>query len=454
MARSRNKKSAPSRIVVDRTLLLVAVFSLMIIGLVMVYSVTSADLASSGKNPYSDVISQCVYAVIGIVGAIIVWRFFPYHIWAGRITLVIWGVCMVLLVATYFFGTDINGAKRWLYIGRIGMQPSEFIKVALLLMTIRIIYGLRSDRIEVKAALVQALLMVIIPLGFLYWSQSDLGTALICAVGIFAVMWIGGVPARLLAIIGAAAIAFGIFAVFGSSYRSNRFVYLDPWNDGQEGRGTGYNIIRAYYALAEGGIFGVGIGNSHEKYQYLFASESDFIFAIIGEELGLAGALLVIGLFLLVLYCGLRITAAAPDGLGNMIAGGCTIMLVFQAFLNIGCSIGVFPTTGKPLPFISSGGTSMISSLVMIGLVLSVERAEETPKIHEKRRSQFKVMHAVPGDEYDDFDLGGPGDSGGFDGYGGPDYGDPGSGYGGSGYGGASRSSKHNYRGRFGNRRR
>lgn len=421
-----NKRKAPSRVIVDKTLLLVAVFSLVVIGIIMVYSVTSADLASAGKNPYSDAISQIVYALIGIVGAVLVWRFFPYEIWGGRVTWIVWGICMVLLLLTFAIGTEINGAKRWLYLGPIGMQPSEFVKVALLLMTIRILYDLHQGFLEVRAAIVQGFLLVLMPLGFLYATQSDLGTTLICFVGIFAVMWIGGINSRLMALIGIVAVVLGALAIFGSSYRSNRFVYLDPWNDGMGGRGDGYNIIRAYYALAEGGIFGVGIGNSHEKYQYLFASESDFIFAIIGEELGLVGALLVIGLFLLVLYCGLRITAGAPDMLGAMIAGGCTIMMVFQAFLNIGCSIGVFPTTGKPLPFISSGGTSMMSSLVLVGLVLSVERVEETSKEYEKNRSRLRVVSVnddyIPRDSRDHFDDGfnvrsGGRTSGGFDNY-------------------------------------
>lgn len=417
MAKHKEQKVL-QRIVVDKTLLLVAVFSLLIIGLVMVYSVTSASLSSEGKNPYSDVLSQTIYAMIGIIGGVLVWRFFPYRIWAGQITWIVWGISIVLLLATYFVGTDINGAKRWLYIGSFGMQPSEFIKVALLLMTIRIVYDLKVNAIEPKAAFAQVIVLIVVPLGFLYFTQSDLGTALICAVGILAVMWIGGIPTRVLATVIALGIAFVVFSIVGSSYRSNRFIYLDPWNDGDGGRGSGYNIIRAYYALAEGGLFGVGIGNSHEKYQYLFASESDFIFAIIGEELGLVGAILVIGLFLLVLYCGLRITAGAPDELGNMIAGGCTIMLVFQAFLNIGCSIGVFPTTGKPLPFISSGGTSLISSLVMIGFILSVERAEEQPKDSREVRRNRENLRIVRyrGDDdggYDDFGYDDPG----YDGY-------------------------------------
>lgn len=395
MARRTKEKQAPARVLIDKTLLLVAVFSLVVIGLVMVYSASSADLASAGLSPYRDVIQQLVYAVIGVVAAVLVWRFFPYNIWAGTATWIVWGVSILLLVSTALLGTEVNGAKRWLYIGPIGMQPSEFVKVALLLMLIRIIYDVRCSMIEFKAGIVQAIVLVFIPLVFQYFSQSDLGTTAICIVGIFSVMWIGGVPKRALVAFAILIAAAGLFAMVGSSYRSARWVFLDPWNDGEGGLGKGYNIIRSFYALAEGGVFGVGIGNSHEKYQYLFASESDFIFAVLGEEMGLVGALLVIGLFLLVLYCGLRFTASAPDNLGAMIAGGCTIMLVFQAFLNIGCAIGIFPTTGKPLPFISSGGTSMISSLLIVGLILSVERAEEQSideRKYEKRRDNLRVI--------------------------------------------------------------
>lgn len=140
----------------------------------------------------------------------------------------------------------------------------------------------------------------------------------------------------------------------------------------------------------------MGLGNSHEKFQYLFASESDFIFAVIGEELGLVGALFVIGLFFCVLYAGLAIAERASDDIGAMIAGGATVMLVFQAFLNIACVIGVFPTTGKPLPFISSGGTSMIASFILVGLVLSVSAAPAAPSVYEQRRADLRLVRREP----------------------------------------------------------
>lgn len=394
---ARRVAKPPSETRIAAILLIAAVFALVVIGLVMVFSASSADLAASGKSPYEDVIGQGVYVVIGIVAAVILWQVIPYHAWAGQLTWLFWGFCMVLLLLTFLVGTEVNGAKRWLYIGPVGMQPSEFIKVALLLMTIRIAYRFQEGEIDFRTAFIELIMLIGLPLVFMYVTQSDLGTTLICAIGIFAVLWIGGFPTWSLVAIIAVGLVAVIGGTLGSGYRSNRFVYLDPWNDGEGGLGSGYNIIRSYFALAEGGLFGVGIGNSHEKYQYLFASDSDFIFAVLGEEMGLVGALFVIGLFLLFLFTSLRISRGAPDNLGAMIAGGCAIMLVFQAFLNIGCAIGVFPTTGKPLPFISSGGTSVISSLLIVGLILSVQHASAPDRAqdraYDRARDDLRVIH-------------------------------------------------------------
>ncbi len=390
MARRQPKPITESK--VASILLIAAVFALVVIGLVMVFSATSADLSAAAKNPYRDVLGQAVYVAIGTVAAIVIWQLIPYHAWAGQLTWMFWGFCMVLLVLTFFVGTEVNGAKRWLYIGPVGMQPSEFIKVALILMTIRIARRFRIGEIDFRMAFIELLFLIAVPLAFMYVTQSDMGTTLICAVGIFAVLWIGGFPAWSLVAIVAVGLLAVIGGTLGSGYRSNRFVYLDPWNDGEGGLGSGYNIIRSYFALAEGGLFGVGIGNSHEKYQYLFASDSDFIFAVLGEEMGLVGALFVIGLFLLFLFASLRISQGALDNLGAMIAGGCAIMLVFQAFLNIGCAIGVFPTTGKPLPFISSGGTSVISSLLIVGLILSVQHASAPDPAFDRARDDLRVI--------------------------------------------------------------
>ena len=369
--------SSASSTQLPRMALILAVLALLLIGLVMVYSASSVNALSEGGSAMGGFVSQVVYAVLGIAAAFVVWQILPDHAWVGRFVWVVWGVSMGLLVLTAIMGSTGYGAQRWLELGPVRFQPSEFVKIALVLVAVRVFFDIRGGTAEARMSVIRVLLFIVVPLFFLYQTQSDLGTTLICIVGILAVMWLGGVKPYILITVVVLGVAFMVFAVFGTGYRSGRLVYLDPWNDGQGGYGTGYNIIRSYYAFAEGGLFGVGLGNSHEKYQYLFASDSDFIFAVVGEELGLVGALTVIILFLVMLVAGLRISSMCPDAMGSVIAGAFTTMLVFQAFLNIGCTIGVFPTTGKPLPFISSGGSSMIASLAMVGFILSVSKGDD-----------------------------------------------------------------------------
>ena len=390
MARSRSS-SAVGGTQVPRVALILAVLALLLVGLVMVYSASSVAALGEGGSAEGGLVSQLAYAVIGNVAVVVIWRI-PYEVWVGRLVWAIWGVSLVLLILTAVMGSAGFGAQRWLELGPVRFQPSEFVKIALVLVAIRIFFDMRAGVVEARMTAIQVLLFIVAPLFLLYETQSDLGTTLICIVGILAVMWLGGVKPYILGTVLVIGAIFMAFAVFGTGYRSGRMVYLDPWNDGEGGYGTGYNIIRSYYAFAEGGLFGVGLGNSHEKYEYLFASDTDFIFAVIGEELGLVGALAVIALFLVVLVAGLRISGQCSDVMGSVMAGAFTVMLVFQAFLNIGCTIGVFPTTGKPLPFISSGGSSMIASLIMVGLILSVSKGDD-PAV---RRGNLRAVRMGP----------------------------------------------------------
>lgn len=260
-------------------------------------------------------------------------------------------------------------------------------------MAAKIVFELRNGAIDLRMALVQGFVVILMPLMLIYTTQSDLGTTLICFAGILMVLWLGEVPLKvILGIVGAGL----IFALLASTigYRADRLIFLNPWNDGEGGLGAGYQLIHSFYAFSQGGLFGVGLGNSREKFLYLPMSETDFIYAIIGEELGLIGALLVVVLFVLFLYAGLKIAQVASDGFGTMLAGGLTAMIVFQAFLNIGCVLGVLPTTGKPLPFISSGGSSLMASLIMLGIILSVSQGSNAPSIYEQRRDDLRVVRA------------------------------------------------------------
>ena len=170
--------------------------------------------------------------------------------------------------------------------------------------------------------------------------------------------------------------------------------------DGDGGRGNGYQTIHSFYAFAEGGLFGVGLGNSSEKYDYLPEAETDFVFSIIGEEFGMLGALIVIALFCCILFSGMRIAAAAKTPVERIVAGSVTIMLVFQAFLNMGCVIGLVPTTGKPLPFVSAGGSSLIASIMMVAIILSVANNADAATVYDRRRANLRVVRAVDDDPY------------------------------------------------------
>ena len=339
----------------------------------MVFSASMVKALEAGK-PASDFFTdQLLFVIVGSVVAAVLWRV-NYRTWVGPALWVIWAVAVGLILATAVMGTDNYGAKRWLYIGSVGVQPSEFCKIAFLLVAVRLLLDYRSGMVEFRASMVRVLIFLIVPIAIMYRTQSDLGTTVICAVGIIAVMWMGGVPRKVIAAVLAVCVVGGLIAIFGTGYRAGRLVFLDPWNDGKGGYGTGYNIIRSYYALSEGGLFGVGLGNSHEKFQYLFASESDFIFAVIGEELGLVGAMAVVllcitlGMFIVQKYYLEAKTAATLTGKasrGRMLIADrsvtipltilCSLATLFVIMMYACVPIGaLFPTWGykfTPLTF-------------------------------------------------------------------------------------------------------
>lgn len=388
----RSRNAVPASIHGPRIGFLLCVLALVLIGFVMVYSAGSISNINNGVDALKSLTDQVMYAVFGALVALAIYRFIPVSIWRTKWLWAALALLVIVILMTALFGVANYGASRWLRLGPVTIQVSEFAKIVLALVSARIYTDFVSGEISGGRCCLGFFLLVIVPLGLIYEMQSDLGTTMICVVAILAVLWYGELPIGVFAIILAVIFAFGLFAMFGTGYRTNRFSFLNPWDDGQGGRGTGYNIIHSYYALAEGGLFGVGLGNGHEKYQYLFASDSDFVFAVIGEEFGMVGCLVVIALFLGVLYTGTLIARAARDDFSMMIAGGLTIALVFQAFLNIACAIGVFPTTGKPLPFISSGGSSILASLIMVGLILSVSRDAASSDEFDRRRSSLRVV--------------------------------------------------------------
>lgn len=399
-------RAVSSSIAVPRILLLFSVLALTVIGCVMIYSASIAEAVEAASLAEADspvnvdasalsyLTDQLVFVVLGVIAAALLWKVIPLRVWQGPFLWVIWGLAVVLLVLTAAIGTEDLGAQRWVNLGPVSLQPSEFAKIAFALMAARIFHDYREGSLSALAMVAQAFVLIGIPVLFLFVSQSDLGTTVIIAVGILAVMWMGEAPLKLIGGICVLGLIFVIAATAFTGYRSDRMLFLNPWNDGEEGLGKGFQLIHSYYAFSQGGLFGVGLGNSSEKY-YLPEAETDFIFAIIGEELGMVGALVVVALFVLLLYAGMRVADSASDGFGGMVAGSCTLMLVFQAFLNIGCVVGLLPTTGKPLPFVSSGGSSLIATFIMVGLILAVSQDAGRPSIYERRRADLRVVRAA-----------------------------------------------------------
>lgn len=385
-----------------RIVMLLATLALVLLGVVMVYSAGSLEALRDDASPEEYLIKPLVFAAVGIAAGVFAWKVLPYSVWRGPFMWIIWGASMFLLFLTAVMGTVGLGAQRWLVLGPVNLQPSEFAKIALIMMTAHQFALLREGRATGKDFIGRMFVLVFIPLiVFLYEAQSDLGTTIIVAVGILAVMWLGEVPrAYIFGFLGAL-FFFGFFAIVGTGYRSDRFAYLDPWNDGENGLGNGYQIIRSYYSLADGGIFGVGLGNSRGKYDYLPEAETDFIYAVVCEELGMIGGIVVIGLFIAMLMAGMAIASQSVDSYGSMLAGSLTVMLVFQAFLNIGCVVGLLPTTGKPLPFLSSGGSSLMASLIMVGLILAVSEGSGAQDVYERRRANLRVVRSAPHDGSD-----------------------------------------------------
>ena len=383
-------KSAPAHIMAPRLMVGLSTFALVVLGLVMVYSSSSITAFVEQGDSTGEAIKQCAFVIVGLIFSVLAILFGKHEVLRGFGGTVFWAICVALLVLTALLGTVGLGAKRWLIIGPISIQISEFAKIAFVLMAARIAEDFREGAIDLYTAAKQAFVYIVLPLGFLFGAQSDLGTTLICCVGLVVVIALSGASGRLIAGIFVTGIVLVLIAILISSYRSDRlFNFLDPWADEQ---GTGYQLIHSYKALAAGGLFGVGIGNSYEKLQYLPEAETDFIFAIIGEELGLVGALLVVCAFLVFLRGGFLIASQSKSMFSGLVAAGLTTMIVFQAFLNILCVIGLFPTTGKPLPFISSGGSSMISSLLLVGIVLAISFDSHNEDEYRQRRESLHVV--------------------------------------------------------------
>lgn len=362
----------------------------------MVFSSTMVRAYAEYGNPYTAIALQATWALIGLVAFWIAQRL-PASTYRslGRPLLVL----SLLLGLFLFFFPDIQGGAfgtddLWIHIGPVQFQPAEIAKFALLLWASDALVRL-DDRIvswkELAMPLFPVAAFLMLAVGI-----KDLGTMLIM-VSIFAgLLWASGVPARFLGILAAVGIAAVAVLVSLQGHRTERFQsFVDPEKYSDT---IGYQAIQGYYAIADGGWLGVGLGESRQKWNWLPNGHNDFILALIAEELGVVGCLVILGLFGVFLYTGFRIARRSENRFRSLVASGVTIWIAAQAFINIGGVIGLIPMTGVPLPFISDGGTALVVILAAVGMLAGFARAEPDAArvLHARNPSRWSRLLWAP----------------------------------------------------------
>jgi len=353
------------------TALLVLVVVLVFLGLVMVLSASSVASLETTSSTWSYAVRQGLWALLGTAGLIVALRSDrrSWRRWCRVGLLAVVGLLVLVLVPGV--GISANGARRWLGAGSVQLQPSELAKIAVILFCADLL-ARRSTEVHDPRRTLWPVVGVLGGVSMLVLLQPNLGTTLVIGVIVLAMLHGAGVRMVPLAGLGALAVVAAGLLVWFEPYRRRRlFATFDPWANKSD---SGYQLIQAGVGLSDGGLIGLGLGQSKAKYGYLPYAHTDFIFAIIGEELGLLGALSVVLLFVALAFLGVRAATRAADRFSALVATGITTWLVAQAFLNIAVVLGLVPNTGVPLPFISYGGTSLLVTMVAVGMLLNIAR--------------------------------------------------------------------------------
>ena len=393
----------PERFMQPRLVLLVSTAILVCFGLVMIYSASSISAMTSedmGYNPFYYVQRQLGFAAAGVALAFIVSRI-DYRAVVRNFQVPIWIVTigMLAIIFTPIAGADAYGATRWISVGPFSFQPSEFAKITILISVSYLAQQYFIDQtIDQMEFFKKFAIAALAPL-LLILAQPDKGSTLIIVGTLLVIGYLADVDRRVLATIAVAGfIGFAFLSLKDDYSRARVVTMFNPWADYY---GAGYQLAQGFYAFGSGGIFGVGFGFSRQKYSYLPMAHNDFIFAVIGEELGFIGVLGLLAVFGALVWAGFKIARYAPDLTGRLIAAGCTSMFIIQAFVNIGGVLGLLPLSGKPLPFISYGGSTIMSSILMVGLLMSVSRQSRLPETeYDRQRASWSIAK-----EQDTFDA-------------------------------------------------
>src|SRR3954452_12263043 len=355
-------------------LLFAVIVVLNLIGLVMVLSASSVTALHHEGSSYYYFERQLLWLGLGSVAFFVALRLDYHRLRKLAVPLLVASIGLLFVVLIPGIGANVNGSSRWIGVGTFGIQPSEFAKLAMLIFAADLL-ARRAAWIDDTRVTLRPVLVAFSGVAVLIMLQPNLGTTIVIAGITFVLLFVVGIPLRPLVGWGFAGSCLALFAAMAESYRRARLTaFLDPWNDPSN---TGYQTIQSLVALASGGWWGVGLGASRAKWGFLPYAYTDFIFAIIGEELGFFGALLVISLFIALAFLGVRAGLHASDPFGRLLAIGITTWLCVQAFVNIGAVIGVLPITGVPLPFISFGGSSLLATMAASGILLNVARKSD-----------------------------------------------------------------------------
>lgn len=361
---------------------------LVVIGLQAVYSATFALAITEYHNVFYFLMRQAMGAALGVVLLLAFmsidyrwWRFLSPFIFVSAL------VSLVLVIMPGFSSTQY-GASRWLQIGPLpAVQPSEFMKVAMILLLAAWLSSSSRRVADFKTGLLP-IAGVVGVVSFLIMRQPDFGTVLVIILTAGTMYFLAGASLSTLTIIVISGLAGGAFLISTAAYRAERWQsFLNPWQDPQ---GTGFHIIQLLIALGTGGITGLGIGASRQKFFYVPGAHTDGIFAIIGEELGFIGCMIVILLFAAVIYRGARIVQHAPDRFGALLASGIVGWIAYQTLINIGGITQAIPLTGIPLPFISYGGSSLAATMAAVGILLSISRYSKETEPNQSQTSEAR----------------------------------------------------------------
>ncbi|MDO4568400.1 MAG: putative lipid II flippase FtsW [Clostridia bacterium] len=371
--------------------LLGTVIVLCVFGLVMVLSASYYNCYQESGDGFRDFKRQLIYFILGF-GVLMVASSLPYKVYQNKFVAGIFAlVAVALCIAVILFGTSNYGAQRWLNVGGVTVQPSEIMKAAIVLVMSCFIaqYPQGVKKVRGFAILSVIFLLMVLPV----LAQRNLSTLMILGGIYIAMIFIANVPFKLIGVTLGLVLIAGVVLALAEDYRVDRITsFLNPWEDAQE---TGYQLVQSLVGIGSGGFFGTGLNFSRQKLMFLPFPETDCIFAIIAEELGFFGCLLLVAGYALLAIRGVRIALRCKRRFGSLLAGGITITICIQALVHIMVCLGLFPTTGQTLPFISSGGSSLIVFMGLAGILLNISRYDVANAVQYVRETKPAIPDNV-----------------------------------------------------------